>query len=442
LDDSNWQHNWQQMPTCDPEFCIFPSYGKWLSKNIQGTKVQIGMNCPEGTIDNGDHVIVKKGVTCYFDCVAANGEGFRIESAQVRENGVTCQTPLPKANLAEFGCNNGECDTDFILNGPNKANWPNNRVPSALDHQQHEYGYIKFSRQFDNKDLMKCYPIIDDACDPSDLGFNEDTETAEDVSWTCPNGHGSGAVCTKSCNNEFLGGKKSEKTCDCKSKCQWKGAVASCERAFCVIKDNFKAQGGPHWPDSATCTSADGSIDFGVFEETTEYPIGTVCSDKCKKYQHTTDFTEFSTCECSDGRCSFNVRKMGHCIDSVCGNSVTGMFSEFELGYEHPEATSDGFLDHLVDCTETVPQDWEDQSIAGLPLMGSKCYLKCKEGYRFADEDQEFLDDQDRLSMTCIDSMYFGMQWNILENPWDKNGDCDGDYGNDCGDYPECIPED
>ena len=30
---------------------------------------------------------------------------------------------------------------------------------------------------------------------------------------------------------------------------------------------------------------------------------------------------------------------MGHCIDSVCQNSVSFMLSEFELGYEHPEAT-------------------------------------------------------------------------------------------------------
>ena len=102
---------------------------------------------------------------------------------------------------------------------------------------------------------------------------------------------------------------------------------------------------------------------------------------------------------------------------------------------------SEGFVDHLVDCEETVPQDWEDQSIAGLPLMGSKCYLKCKEGYRFADADQEYLDDQDRLSIRCDDSWYFGMEWNILENAWDKYGDCNGDYGNNCGDYPECIPD-
>ena len=134
------------------------------------------------------------------------------------------------------------------------------------------------------------------------------------------------------------------------------------------------------------------------------------------------------------------------------------MFSEFELGYEHPDATrlvfcevfvvfssifkfSDGFVDHLVDCTETVPQDFEDQSIAGLPLMGSHCYIKCKEGYRFADADQESLDDQNRIKITCYDDWYHGMEWSILANAWDKYGDCNGDYGNNCGDYPECIPE-
>jgi len=102
---------------------------------------------------------------------------------------------------------------------------------------------------------------------------------------------------------------------------------------------------------------------------------------------------------------------------------------------------SEGFVDHLVDCEETVPQDWEDQSIAGLPLMGSKCYLKCKEGYRFADADQEFLDDQDRLSIRCDNSWYFGMEWNILENAWDTNGDCNGHNGDNCSFYPECIPD-
>jgi len=132
---------------------------------------------------------------------------------------------------------------------------------------------------------------------------------------------------------------------------------------------------------------------------------------------------------------------MGHCISSTCYNSISWLLSEFELGYEHPEATSDGFVDHLVDCSETVPQDYEDQSIAGLPLMGSVCYLKCKEGYRFADEDQEYLDEQDRIQIRCYDDWYHGMEWSILGNAWDKYGDCNGDYGNNCGEYPECIPD-
>ena len=220
------------------EYCIFPSYGLWLSKKIQGTQVQIGMNCPEGTIDKGDHVLVPKGVTCHLDCVAANGEGFRIESSQVRQKGaITCRKPVPTANFAEFGCDNGQCDTDFIAKGPNKANWNNNLIPAAFDEQMHglSEGFFQWmikldlSQHFEDADLMKCYPNIDEGCDPTDLGFNEGDETADDVSWDCPTGHGSNAVCTKSCKNGVLGGKKSERTCECKSRCQWKGVVASCE---------------------------------------------------------------------------------------------------------------------------------------------------------------------------------------------------------------------
>ena len=232
LDDYDWQYNWHQLPTCIPQFCIFPSYGKWLSKNIQGTLVQIGMNCPEGTIDNGDHVIVPKGVTCHLDCVAANGAGFRIDSIEVKENAITCRKPIPKASLAEYGCDNGQCDVDYIAKGPSKDNWlwPSGThwIPPVFDNQQH---YLNFHRQFKDTNLMKCYPKIDDGCDPADLGLNENFETVDDVSWNCPNGHGLGAVCKKSCNNgKWLNGRKSERTCECKSKCQWKGAVASCTR--------------------------------------------------------------------------------------------------------------------------------------------------------------------------------------------------------------------
>ena len=67
---------------------------------------------------------------------------------------------------------------------------------------------------------------------------------------------------------------------------------------------------------------------------------------------------------------------MGRCISSACYNSVEWLLSEFELGYDHPNATSEGFVQELVDCENTVPDDWPVD--AGLPLKGSACYLKCK----------------------------------------------------------------
>ena len=135
-----------------------------------------------------------------------------MDSSQVRQNGlITRRKPIPTSNLAEFGCDNGECDTDFIVKGPNKANWQNDFIPAAFNEQQHglSSGFFQwmirqdFSAQFEDADLMKCYPSIDDGCDPAGLDFNEGVETAADVSWDCPNGHGSGAVSTKYCQTVF-----------------------------------------------------------------------------------------------------------------------------------------------------------------------------------------------------------------------------------------------
>ena len=340
------------------------------------------MNCPDGTIDNGDHVIVPKGVTCHLGCLADNGKEFRIDSAQFKYHGkVTCNRPLSKEHLAKYGCNNGECDTDLIANGPNKANWPNNIVPDELGRPTDIWGYsfyggykyrstnIGFDEMFDNEDLMKCYPILNNKCDPADLssdkdetdvswdcpsgygpgavckktcndgilGGNWNKKTCEcksrcqwkgtvasckrpvdescdpndlpsdendefDVSWDCPNGHGPGAVCTKICNNGTMAGGKSEKRCECNLRCQWKGPVASCKRPVCVLAE-YRGD-APYWPGSVTCTSADGSIDFGVYDKWTEYPVGTICSAKCTKYQDINyDYGwKSSTCQCSDGR--------------------------------------------------------------------------------------------------------------------------------------------
>ena len=102
---------------------------------------------------------------------------------------------------------------------------------------------------------------------------------------------------------------------------------------------------------------------------------------------------------------------------------------------------SDGFVPYLVDCTETVPDDWEDKSIAGSALLGSHCYLKCKEGYRFADDDQQYLDDQNRRIIRCIQSRIYDpygggdwdmIDWDIFLDVQDVYGDCNGDYGDNC----------
>lgn len=201
--------------TKEEEFCIFPSYGQWVSKKMQGIKVQIGIHCPEGTIDNGDHVIVPKGVTCHFGCGDANGKkigrvGFSgwlsrrttLDDLLI----VTCNQPLSKQQLIKYGCYNGQCDTDLIANGPNRLNWPNNEFPYTLRQlgsDNSDFDYI-----FTKVDNMKCFPIVD-SCDPAQLRSNEDDET--DVSWDCPNGHGHGAVCTKTCNDGTLAGSKSKK---------------------------------------------------------------------------------------------------------------------------------------------------------------------------------------------------------------------------------------
>ena len=63
------------------------------------------------------------------------------------------------------------------------------------------------------------------------------------------------------------------------------------------------------------------------------------------------------------------------------------------------------------------------------------------EGYRFADDDLDSVDDQGRIRMTCVDDWDHGMGWSIIHNNWDKYGDCNGDYGNNCDEFPQCITD-
>jgi len=85
---------------------------------------------------------------------------------------------------------------------------------------------------------MTCHFVVDEKCNRDDLGVNVEAMKPY-VTWTCPDGTGSGATCTKGSNNEnifvapfrgwsqnFVGGVKNTKKCECKNKCKWKGTVA------------------------------------------------------------------------------------------------------------------------------------------------------------------------------------------------------------------------
>ena len=74
---------------------------------------------------------------------------------------------------------------------------------------------------------MTCHTVVDEKCKFDDLGVNVEAMKPY-VEWTCPDGTGLGAICTKGSNNRniMLDGVKKTKKCECKNKCKWKGTVA------------------------------------------------------------------------------------------------------------------------------------------------------------------------------------------------------------------------
>lgn len=116
LEESVWQYGWWSFPTCEPEYCIFPSYGKWFNKKVGGKLTQIGLKCPEGAKDKGDHWIVPKDMTCTFDC---GGDHARMDTTVARS--MYCKFPLRKDRLKDYGCEGEQCDDTYIKNGANKS---------------------------------------------------------------------------------------------------------------------------------------------------------------------------------------------------------------------------------------------------------------------------------------------------------------------------------
>merc|ERR1719361_2956681 len=160
-------------------------------------------------------------------------------------------------------------------------------------------------------------------------------------------------------DSTWLDQAKKDVKCGCNKKgtvCSWKGSVSSCQQNTCNIRENFSAQGVEWRGDNVRC-SKDGE-DFGVFNEDTNYPEGTVCADVCKPYWgfENGNHWDESTCRCAVDRrgnfkCSFDNRQTDKCIPHVCSTNTEWMFNDFEQGFTHENADIDHFAPDLVYCT-------------------------------------------------------------------------------------------
>ena len=66
-----------------------------------------------------------------------------------------------------------------------------------------------------------------------------------------------------------------------------------------------------------------------------------------------------------------------------------------------------------MECDNRVPDDHPDSSIAGEPVLGSSCYIKCRDGFKFADHSD------DTFKITCGSGRYDN-NWDVFSNAWDK----------------------
>ena len=64
---------------CEPEYCVFPSYGHRKETQQEGTTTNVGIEC-NGVDDarkEGDFWFVPKDAKCEFTCKADNGKAYR-----------------------------------------------------------------------------------------------------------------------------------------------------------------------------------------------------------------------------------------------------------------------------------------------------------------------------------------------------------------------------
>ena len=140
---------------------------------------------------------------------------------------------------------------------------------------------------------------------------------------------------------------------------------------------------------------------------------------------------------------------MRECTVALCSMNMEYMANEFKKGFTHPQAKKDALHPELLDCSDTIPaSEGTPSTLVGKPKLGGHCYIKCKDGYKFAEYGEDIgvgsgWDDQGRLKITCDISYKWGhngdffgpIQWNVY------SADCYlKEWG--CESYPQCIPED
>ena len=128
----------------------------------------------------------------------------------------------------------------------------------------------------------------------------------------------------------------------------------------------------------------------------------------------------------------------------VCSISTDWIFAEFAEGFDYDGVHVDHFSTD-VECDSPIP---EGHALAGDVPVGTNCYIKCKEGFEFKDEEVHssaaFVDRNGvkMYEMTCRDTHYHGFEFDVFDSAWDKYGDCGfiSNYGFQCDIYPQCGP--
>ena len=79
IEHEDYQSGFRKIPVCEPEYCVFPSYGHWKETQQEGTTTNVGIEC-NGVDDvrkEGDFWFVPKDAECEFTFKADNVKAYR-----------------------------------------------------------------------------------------------------------------------------------------------------------------------------------------------------------------------------------------------------------------------------------------------------------------------------------------------------------------------------